>query len=200
MGRRRLRGVTRDGCRGGGGPGGTGGSTTVTGVLRRLVVGVDGSGPSARALAWAGAVASMVGGEVVAVHVLGLLPHRLPADAAGTAPEGLAVPAPGGPGAAPGVLPARPGDMPWPSEAQRRADAGEALHDWCERLRRTGVAHRAVVVDGSPAPALLAVAAATGADAVVVGPRGGRSGLGLGSTSHDLVTGSPIPVVVVPDR
>lgn len=41
--------------------------------IERIVVAVDGSDGSARALRWAAALAEAVGAEVVAVHALGLL-------------------------------------------------------------------------------------------------------------------------------
>lgn len=44
-------------------------------VPRRIVVGVDGSEDSGRALGWAAALVEGSGGEVVAVHALGLLTH-----------------------------------------------------------------------------------------------------------------------------
>jgi len=42
---------------------------------RRIVVGVDGSEDSGRALGWAAALVAGSSGEVVAVHALGLLTH-----------------------------------------------------------------------------------------------------------------------------
>lgn len=45
---------------------------------RRIVVGVDGSEPSARALEWACAIADRFGSEIVAVHAIGLLAHLGP--------------------------------------------------------------------------------------------------------------------------
>lgn len=43
--------------------------------LRRVVVGIDGSRPSARALTWALELCHRCGGTVVAVHAVGLLAH-----------------------------------------------------------------------------------------------------------------------------
>jgi nucleotide-binding universal stress UspA family protein len=42
-------------------------------VLRRVVVGVDGSAGSVRALSWAAAASGISGCEIIAVHALGLL-------------------------------------------------------------------------------------------------------------------------------
>lgn len=138
---------------------------------RRIVVGVDGSAPSARAVEWAASLAAALHGEVLAVHALGLLSHRPPVAVGGHA-----------------------------TEVDRRAEADAELDTWCEPLRRAGVAHRHLVVDGTPALALLAAAADERADLIVVGPRGKGAGSDqqLGSTSHELVSRSPVPVVVVP--
>lgn len=135
---------------------------------RLIVVGMDGSAPSRRALAWATELAGTLGAEVVVGHALGLLELR-----------------PAGSGHA--------------TEADRRAAAVTRLDEWCGPLRAAGVPHRVRVVDGSPAPALLALAAEVRADLIVVGPRGEDAHRELGSTSHELVARSPVPVVVVPE-
>lgn len=46
--------------------------------LRRIVVGVDGSAASGKALEWAVALAAGSGAEVIAVHAVGLLAHLGP--------------------------------------------------------------------------------------------------------------------------
>ena len=47
----------------------------MSGRMERIVVGVDGSENSRRALEWAILLASQFGAEVVAVHAIGLLAH-----------------------------------------------------------------------------------------------------------------------------
>ena len=47
----------------------------MTGGVERIVVGIDGSEDSRRALDWAILLASQFGAEVVAVHAIGLLAH-----------------------------------------------------------------------------------------------------------------------------
>jgi nucleotide-binding universal stress UspA family protein len=57
-------------------------------VVKTIVVGVDGSADSGRAVEWAAAFAADTGARVVAVHAVGLLEHE-PGDPAGAhlAPE-----------------------------------------------------------------------------------------------------------------
>jgi nucleotide-binding universal stress UspA family protein len=45
-------------------------------VVKTIVVGVDGSSDSARAVEWAAALAAETGARVVAVHAVGLLEHE----------------------------------------------------------------------------------------------------------------------------
>ena len=94
--------------------------------LERLLVVVDGSTNSARALAWAIELAEATDAEVVAVHAVGLLVH-------GGDDEG----APVGEG--------RRG------EVRRRFEV-----EWCAPLRDAGVAFRALLLDGDPVIALTA--------------------------------------------
>jgi nucleotide-binding universal stress UspA family protein len=73
-------------------------------------------------------------------------------------------------------------------------------HEWCHPLIASGVAHRALVVDGEPVHALMRVANEQTADLIAVGRRGagGSPGLVIGSTSQQLVHEAACPVVVVP--
>jgi nucleotide-binding universal stress UspA family protein len=59
-----------------------------------------------------------------------------------------------------------------------------------------------VVVEGSPAEAILEIADARDADLIVVGPRGlGRiAGTLLGSVSRDIINGADVPVLVAKTR
>ena len=140
----------------------------------KIIVGVDGSPSSARALEWCAAHAPALGAEVVAVFSV-----ELPVYSA----SGF------------GYLP-----IPTPTEPDR-----EALHDvikdeWCAPLAKASVPFRAVVMDGSPAPAIIALAEKEGADLVVTGRRGrgGFAELLLGSTSHQLSHHLDRPLVIVP--
>jgi nucleotide-binding universal stress UspA family protein len=138
-----------------------------------LVVGLDGSDGSTAALEWCCAVAARFDTEVVAVHAL--------------APVVSYVPAPLEP--AP-ILDATP----------ERREAQAALERWCSRLRDAGIRHRSIVVDGTPADALMRVARAEPGSWIVVGRRGrgGFLGMLLGSVPHALSLHAPVPVVIVP--
>jgi nucleotide-binding universal stress UspA family protein len=141
---------------------------------RRIVVGVDGSEDSQRALDWSIGLmedAKSSDGEIIAVHVLGLLTHL----------GGMTI---------------------VPSEGHRGEVTDLLEHKWCRPLASTRVPHRALVVDGEPVHALIAAAREQAADVIVVGRRGagGSPGLVIGSTSQQLVHQSACPVVVVPPQ
>jgi nucleotide-binding universal stress UspA family protein len=141
---------------------------------RRIVVGVDGSEDSQRALSWGIALmedAKGSDGEIIAVHVLGLLTHL---------------------GGATIV----------PSEGHRGEVTELLEREWCRPLATTRIRHRALVVDGEPVHALITAAREQGAHLIVVGKRGtgGSPGLLIGSTSQQLVHQAMCPVVVVPPQ
>ncbi len=71
---------------------------------------------------------------------------------------------------------------------------------WCAPLVESGLAHRLLLVDGSPVSALLDVARDEAVDLIVLGTRGlgGAPGLALGSTAHQVVQLARSPVLVVP--
>jgi nucleotide-binding universal stress UspA family protein len=140
----------------------------------KIIVGVDGSTSSARAVEWCAVHARALDAEVVAVFSIDL-------------------PVYGASGF--GYLP-----IPTPAEPDR-----EELHDvmqreWCAPLSKASVPFRAVVMDGSAAPAIIALAEKEGADLVVTGRRGrgGFTELLLGSTSHQLSLHLNRPLVIVP--
>lgn len=137
---------------------------------RTILVGVDGSADSKRALEWAAELAGALGAEVVAVHALGLLSHLGQSDAV------------------------------TPAQDHRDQVRALLENEWTADLRSSGITHRCLVVDGNPVTALMAAAEEQHADLVVVGPRGtgGFAGLQLGSTSHQLLQHSHHPVAVVP--
>lgn len=139
----------------------------------RILVGLDGSSGSARALDWAIGVARPLGAEIVAVHVFQLTP-AYPADY--------------------GLVPIPCSDE-WLEELR-----GEFENDWCAPLRKAGVAYRTIFEMGSPAVTLIAVAQREQANLIVTGTRGlgGFKELMLGSVSHQLVLHATVPVVVIP--
>ena len=140
-------------------------------MSNRIVVGVDGSDQSRRVLQFAVEEARRRGDPLLVVHAY-------------TVPVYWGVPEFGA------VVPPQP-----PEEAV--ADA-EALLERIMADLPDDVDVERLVTQG-PASAVL-LEAAEGADLLVVGSRGhgGFVGLLLGSTSHQVVTHAPCPVVVVP--
>jgi nucleotide-binding universal stress UspA family protein len=139
--------------------------------LGKLLVGVDGSGGSRRAVEWTARLAATTGADVIAVHVLTYdraLLRDLTLDTIRT----------------------------WRIELRRDLESG-----WTDPLRAASVVHRCLLVeDESPAAGLLAVAERERADLLVVGARGRGSLAGrvLGGVSYRLVHHADRPVVVVP--
>lgn len=140
---------------------------------RRIVVGLDGSSGSARALSWSVGIAKALDAEIVAVHVFQLVP---------------AVPA------VYGLSPIQYSDE-WQGQLKKQFE-----NEWCAPLKKSGVAYRAILEMGSPAPGLIAIAEREQADLIVTGTRGmgGFKELMLGSVSHQLVMHATVPVVVIP--
>ena len=143
------------------------------GVRGRVIVGVDGSEPSGRALDFAFAQAEFAETELVAVSAW----QPLVAFAAATGP-----------------IPPELFDDATAAEAARQA-LEEELAD--ARLRHPGVAVSTRVVRAHPVVALLEEA--TPADLIVVGSRGrgGFRGLLLGSVSHSVLHGAKGPVAIL---
>jgi nucleotide-binding universal stress UspA family protein len=140
----------------------------------KIVVGVDGSPESARAVEWCAAHAASMDAEVVAVHAI-----EMPVYAAS------------GFGAVP---------LPVPSEPDREALHSRIQSEWCAPMGNAKVRFRVVVADGAPAPAIMQIAEKEAADLVVTGRRGrgGFAELLLGSTSHQLSHHLDRPLVIVP--
>ncbi len=139
-----------------------------------IVVAVDGSESSARAVRWAAEHASGVGASVVAVHALEEPVYAVPP-----------------------MVAVSMGPLP----PEVRAEIHATLErDWCAPLAEAGVEFRAVLVDGPPAAAIIRLAESEEADLVVVGSRGrgGFSELLLGSVSHQLAHHVGRPLVIVP--
>ena len=126
----------------------------------KIVVGVDGSEHSLRAIAWCAKYAERLDAEVIAVHTIELSVYA--------STEGYVV----------------PDYSPEEREKLRRV----LVEQWCEPLVRAKVPVRPVLTEGHPANVIRETADAENADLVVVGRRGrgGFTELLLGSTSHQL--------------
>jgi len=138
----------------------------------KIIVGVDGSASSERAVRWCAEHAAGLDAEVIAVHV-------------------SATPIYVGKN----ELPIAP-----PSAEQQDALRDQVRQDWCKALIDAGVPHRVFLMHGSPATALMRAAAEEDAGLVVTGKRG-RGGFGellLGSTSHQLSHHLDRPLTIVP--
>jgi nucleotide-binding universal stress UspA family protein len=137
----------------------------------RIVVGIDGSGPSRKALAWAVDDARVTGAEVDLVHAWEI-PYFV---------------------AQPYTITAVPTD-----EMERVAS--RVLDEALDGVDTTGLARRPerILIEGSASRSLLD--AATGADLVVLGSRGrgGFAGLLLGSVSQQVAHHADCPVVIIP--
>jgi len=140
----------------------------------KIVVGVDGSAGSARAIGWCAAHAPELGAEVIAVHAL-----EMPVFA--TSLDPLAPP------------------PVWRPEDRARIDTVVST-EWCKPLTDAAVTFRTVVLDGYPPKVIIDVAAREGADLVVTGRRGigGFKELLLGSTSNHLSHHLRCPLLIVP--
>ena len=138
--------------------------------MQHIVVGVDGSKASRRALGWAVEQARASGATVEVVHAW-TTPDM------GTDPLARAL-----------------GD-PSKLEEQARRELQLVVDEADESGLVSPIEH--TLVHDDPARALLD--AATGADMLVVGSRGlGGGEAGLGSVSHGVIGDAPCPVVVVP--
>jgi len=142
---------------------------------RKILVGLDGSSGSARALDWAIELARALDAEVIAAHVVELL-----------SPTAVGL------GLAPVELPDG-----WLDDLRRRFE-----DEWTAPVKQAGVRYQTVFETNAaaPAPALIAIAAERHPDLIVTGSRGlgGFSELLLGSVSHQLVLHAQLPVVVIP--
>jgi nucleotide-binding universal stress UspA family protein len=145
----------------------------VSEVAMKIVVGVDGSEHSLRAVEWCAKYAGALGAEVIAVHAI-----ELPVYASTV-----------------GFVP-----MPVYTRADREKLRAVLVEQWCEPLTRAKVPFRPVLAEGYPTNLVRETADAEDADLVVVGRRGlgGFAELLLGSTSHSLSHHLDRPVVIVP--
>jgi nucleotide-binding universal stress UspA family protein len=140
----------------------------------RVVVGLDGSDGSSRALQWCIDHAGALDAEVVAVHAL-YLPVMLVPDRA-----------------MPSLL--------VESDAVVQERAEKDLEEWCQPLRDAGTPYRARTAVGAIAKVLDDVAIDEGAELIAVGRRGrgGFAELVLGSVSHQLSHHAHTPLLIIP--
>jgi nucleotide-binding universal stress UspA family protein len=146
--------------------------------IGRIVVGVDGSDGSRRALVWAAEEARLRKSVVVAIHVYTIPPLLM-------SPDTLA------------GIPAAP--ITDPGLIERLEESAEKLlAQEIEQVDSDDLTIEGRVVSGPTADAL--ISAAEEADLVVVGTRGlgGFKELLLGSVSHQVAHYSHCPVVIVP--
>jgi nucleotide-binding universal stress UspA family protein len=138
--------------------------------IQRIIVGVDGSEGSARAVAFAAELAAPAGAEVVAVHAF----------------EPLALI---------GKI-----EPPLDFVKIKHETEDLLRDTWCQPLHDAGVAFRALVVEGDPVHALVDAAKTEDADLIVVGTRGigGVRGMVVGSVAGKLPHKSGVPVTIVP--
>ena len=138
----------------------------------KIVVGVDGSEVSLRAVAWCAKYAGALGAEVIAVHAV-----ELP------------------------VYPSTVGFIPMPvyMPADREKLEKVLVDEWSEPLARANVPFRTVLEEGNPTEVIRETAEAEDADLVVVGRRGlgGFGELLLGSTSHALSHHLKRPILIL---
>jgi nucleotide-binding universal stress UspA family protein len=143
------------------------------GMVRRILVPVDGSPLGEAALPVAQALAGPLGAELILLRVVEPV----------TAVEAIAT----------------AGVVAPDAFFLRELDAKEYLHGICDRVLRNGLRARSELRKGQPAEEILAAAAETQADLIAMSSHG-RSGLGrvlFGSVAHAVLARAPVPVLVV---
>jgi nucleotide-binding universal stress UspA family protein len=146
-------------------------------MVKRIVVGLDGSEGGARALDWAMDLARDEGAEIIAVYALGPM-EDFTRGASNAVAAGLGMS--GG---------------PWRNRLRQ-----ELERDWCAPLRTSGLTFRAYFKEASASAALMAVADQEDADLIVVGAHdhGGLEDRVLGSVSYKVSHRAHRPVVIIP--
>ena len=139
-------------------------------MVRKVVLGLDGSNGAVRALEWVLSALASPELEIVAVHAVRPMGEFL-----------LDLPALG--------LDKWRENLKWALE-----------NEWCKPIREAGIRYRAMTVEDNPARALGQVADSEQADMVVVGAQGHGNVAEqlLGSVSYKLAHTARQPVVVVP--
>jgi len=142
-------------------------------MIMKIVVGVDGSEPSHRAVKWCAAHAGALNAEVIAVHAIDMPVHPV---------VGVYVP-------------------PTPTSTADRAKLSEHITNvWCAPLAIAKVPYRVMLRESAPPLAIMQVAKGEEADLVVTGRRGrgGFTELVLGSTSYTLSHHLDRPLLIIP--
>src|ERR1700716_1844331 len=121
-------------------------------ILKRIVVGVDGSDSSKSALEFAARLAKAMRSEIIAVHAF---------DAPIALPDPYAIPF-------------------YLDDKWRAGLKSDFENKWCRPLKTAKVPYRAILEEGRPASVILDVAQREKAELVVVGRRGRGGGGGLG--------------------
>lgn len=140
----------------------------------KIIVAVDGSEHSLRAVEWCAQYAEKLGAEVIAVHAI-----EMPVYATGI-----------------GFCPVPVVNTPEQEEELKRV----LTEHWCAALTHANVSFKTVMNLGYPSDVICEAAKSEDADLVVVGRRGrgGFAELMLGSTSHQLAHHLGRPLVIVP--
>jgi len=139
-----------------------------------IVVGVDGTPTSLRALAYAAGLARRQHAELIAVYVRS--PLRTPVALSGWVDAGI---------------------VAAEAQAQREAEA-EVWAQITDDASTWGTGARVVVRSGNPLHELRKVAEQSGADTIIVGASAGLSHRLFGSLGHRLLRRKPCPVTIVP--
>ena len=149
-------------------------------MLERILVGLDGSEGSVRALHWAIDLARAAGAEILAVHAFEL-PYPIISSPAGV-PVGTVA-----------------GEVEL-EQALRESVERAFATEWSAPLEDAGVRYRRLFEEGSAGEVLLDVARRERASVLVTGRRGRRALTALlaGSVSQHLIHRSPVPVMIVP--
>ena len=139
-----------------------------------IVVGVDGTPTSLRALAYAAGLARRQRAELIAVYVRS--PMRTPAALSGWVDAGIVA-----------------------AEAQAQHDAeAEVWVQIADDADAWGTSARIVVRNGNPLHELRKVAEQSGADSIIVGASTGLGHRLFGSLGNRLLRRRPCPVTIVP--
>lgn len=140
----------------------------------KIVVGVDGSEPSGRAVEWCATYGDQLDAEVVVVHAIDM------------------------------PIVVAPFTSYVPVQEFTEIDRGHlrkvVTDEWCAPLLKASTPFRVELIDGDPALAIMETARNEDADLVVTGRRGrgGFAELVLGSTSYALTHHLNRPLLILP--